>query len=458
MRGKSAVSRTIIVISIAIIFVALVLGGGIYYFLVPSQNGAEPIKIGFPAPLSGYLARDGEEQRRGLLVAVDEINKAGGLLGRPVEVVMTDVGNYEPEQVISGFEYLFAQGIDALITGYPGIGLEQGEYSLLVREGIPYTHGNTLKSHQDYCIEHPDETWNIFQMDQASDTYAINFVQMLNTLIENEEISPSNQKVAIISSEAVLYIQLGEWISELLEEQGWEISLFETTPMGTIEWGPTLLKIRNIDPAAVLFLSYVVSDSAAFVTQFRENPTNSLLYVHYTPGVPEFGELVPREVSEGVVWALNCGLLPNEKGAKFIEMYQEMFGLTEYPSYWSAPHMYDSFWVWAEAVKEVGDSKDYRAVCEAMENTDYNGVMGLFEFDKKRHEVMGYPVDAKMNYEVGDPTWRGRGLPMQNFQIRDGENHLFLYESWSQEEADNLGIPPELLWNTEDFELPPWMS
>jgi len=47
----------------------------------PLAFAAEPIKIGIVAALSGQSALSGEAITRGLSVAIDEINAAGGLLG-----------------------------------------------------------------------------------------------------------------------------------------------------------------------------------------------------------------------------------------------------------------------------------------------------------------------------------------------------------------------------------------
>ena len=52
---------------------------------------AEPIKIGYLATLTGEGATWGAHERDGAILAVEEINAAGGLLGRPLELVTYDV-------------------------------------------------------------------------------------------------------------------------------------------------------------------------------------------------------------------------------------------------------------------------------------------------------------------------------------------------------------------------------
>jgi branched-chain amino acid transport system substrate-binding protein len=50
----------------------------------------EPIKVGLVAALSGGSAKSGEGITRGLTIAIDEINAAGGILGRKLELVRRD--------------------------------------------------------------------------------------------------------------------------------------------------------------------------------------------------------------------------------------------------------------------------------------------------------------------------------------------------------------------------------
>ena len=57
---------------------------------VPSGQAAEPIKVGILHSLSGTMAISETPIKEVVLMAIDEINKAGGVLGRPVEPVIED--------------------------------------------------------------------------------------------------------------------------------------------------------------------------------------------------------------------------------------------------------------------------------------------------------------------------------------------------------------------------------
>ncbi|MGH7393139.1 MAG: ABC transporter substrate-binding protein [Candidatus Rokuibacteriota bacterium] len=53
-------------------------------------QAGEPIKIGFPIPLTGPYGAEAADQQAGAIVAVDEANQRGGVLGRKVELLVRD--------------------------------------------------------------------------------------------------------------------------------------------------------------------------------------------------------------------------------------------------------------------------------------------------------------------------------------------------------------------------------
>ena len=53
-------------------------------------NAADPIKVGVVTPLSGTYAQIGKQVRWGAELAVKEINAAGGVKGRPFELLFED--------------------------------------------------------------------------------------------------------------------------------------------------------------------------------------------------------------------------------------------------------------------------------------------------------------------------------------------------------------------------------
>ena len=72
---------------------------------VVSGWAVEPIPIGFITPLTGSPALEGAFIAQGVDLAVAEINAAGGVLGRPVKVIVED-GRADPQESTSAAEKL----------------------------------------------------------------------------------------------------------------------------------------------------------------------------------------------------------------------------------------------------------------------------------------------------------------------------------------------------------------
>ncbi|HYZ39942.1 MAG TPA: ABC transporter substrate-binding protein [Stellaceae bacterium] len=79
-----------------------------------SASGAEPIKIGFPIPLSGPTAVYGEPILKGAEMAVSEINAKGGALGRKLELLARDSKANADEAVRLARELIIKNNVDFL--------------------------------------------------------------------------------------------------------------------------------------------------------------------------------------------------------------------------------------------------------------------------------------------------------------------------------------------------------
>jgi branched-chain amino acid transport system substrate-binding protein len=53
-------------------------------------QGAGPVRIGMPLPLTGPFAALAKDMQQGAVLGVDELNAKGGILGRKVEVLFRD--------------------------------------------------------------------------------------------------------------------------------------------------------------------------------------------------------------------------------------------------------------------------------------------------------------------------------------------------------------------------------
>jgi branched-chain amino acid transport system substrate-binding protein len=80
----------------------------------------EPIKFGVQVPLTGIYAAVGTPMSNGIKMAVDEVNKAGGINGRPLEPVILDDTSDKPAQAAANAARLAQEGVPASIHSVGG--------------------------------------------------------------------------------------------------------------------------------------------------------------------------------------------------------------------------------------------------------------------------------------------------------------------------------------------------
>lgn len=112
----------------------------------------EPIRIGFIGGLSGRVADLGEGGRNGAQLAIEEKNRAGGLGGRQLELIVRDNGQ-TPEQAKQATRELLASGVIAVIgpmtSGMADSVLSVTEPAHIVTVG-PTVTARKFSGHDDY--------------------------------------------------------------------------------------------------------------------------------------------------------------------------------------------------------------------------------------------------------------------------------------------------------------------
>ncbi len=101
------------VVLIVLVTTLLLASGGMF-----AARGADPIKIGFGMALTGGLSANGKPALLALQIWKDDVNKKGGLLGRPVELVYYD-DQTNPATVPGIYTKLLdVDKVDLVVSGY----------------------------------------------------------------------------------------------------------------------------------------------------------------------------------------------------------------------------------------------------------------------------------------------------------------------------------------------------
>jgi branched-chain amino acid transport system substrate-binding protein len=89
-------------------------------------------------PLTGAAAVDGTGYKRGIELAIDEINAYGGILGRPLEPYSVDTKTMSAAEVTAAANFLIDRHkVHAVINGY-NIKPNDAEYEPIADAGIIY--------------------------------------------------------------------------------------------------------------------------------------------------------------------------------------------------------------------------------------------------------------------------------------------------------------------------------
>ena len=412
-------------------------------FLTAANNAAQaqdttPIPVGSALPMSGFAAADGIEFKNGLDLAAEEINAAGGILGRPVEIHIEDTKEMGADLVSQSMQRLIDRHeVPVIINGY-NLGTNMIEMDIAADNDILMMHYNTLISHNEKFKTDPARYYGSFQGDPPEFWYGPGCLNFLRELSTTGQWSAPNKKIAIIPSANEYSIVIANAIRDKAAEYGFEVSLFETVPFPTNQWGPTLAKLRQDPPAAIIVTHFLPQDLAQFMVQFLAQPTNSLVYMQYGPSLPAFRE-IGGEAVNGVVYSTVVGCLPDEFSRPFRESYRAKFGPTS--AFITGSQTYDGLWMWSIAAAIAGgpgapfDKDQATKIATIMRRNVYRGVNGTYRADPEGQSAYCYPT------QVADPSL---GMPHQFLQHQDYTTD------------PKLIAPP--LYATDGFIVPPWIT
>lgn len=382
---------------------------------VEEEEEVVPIKIGVAVPLTGYMASDGRDMKDGAIMAVEDINERGGVLGRPVEAIFFDTKELLAETFASAaLKLVVEEKCDFIASGYSG---ESGP-ATFVKYDVPYLYGEGSAACIDIQTGDP-EGWNVYCNNDMAYHNGRWYAETLLRIIEESGYEFPNHKLAQMGSPWEWDTDVNRGVADVLTEHGWEVVYYENFPLETREWGSALERMRELDPAIIFTEIWDCHANATFRVQFNENPMpHTLIWRGQSATMPDYIAMM-GEKAEGETMFLCFGL---PLGAKdWIERFENRFGRE--PGAMAAPN-YNQVKIWANACERAGTVEDYRAVCEAMGKYRYEDpdTGNIFDFNEERYnprnEFRGEGIYQVQNGKIvqllfGDEWFPGRKLEPQ---------------------------------------------
>lgn len=354
---------------------------------------AEPYKVGAVLSLTGTYAALGSAEKQAIELEVKRINDAGGINGRPLEVLIEDDATDEAKAVAAATKLIEQEGVIAIL-GASGTGQTMAMRGDLQRAGIPQISmaGGTVVTGQFDPL--------VFQT-PWSNTIVVPFVLSAMN-------ADGHKKIAVLSDTGGYGKDGLAVIKEQAPKAGLTIVAEETFNPGDTDVTAQLTKIKGSEADAILLWT-AGKEAAIAVKNAADLGMELPMYGGSGQARTEFIEGA-GEAAEGFVFGTGKSLIPANWGegteqfkvvSDFATRYEEAYG--QAPDIF-AGHAFDAVIILADALARAGENPSAAQLREAIEQTE--GVIGFggsFTFSATDHN--GLTADDLALYRIEGGEW-----------------------------------------------------
>jgi branched-chain amino acid transport system substrate-binding protein len=366
---------------------SVLFGAAVLLVAQTTAGAADTVRIGLLAPLTGFAAADGASVRNSVDLAVEKVNKAGGLLGKKVELVVYDDRADAKEAVALAQKLLQQDKVAALVAG---------SYSMPTRAIAPLFQDEEIPLVAAYAI-HPDVTKagnfnyrNGFLGAVEGRAAAYTAVKLLK-----------GKKIALLTSDndfgRTLAEGFNEYIAKYAKGQA-EVVSTQTYPMSEKDFKPYLSKIKEVNPD-VIFASGYYFQTGPVLKQARELGIKARIIGEEGADSPKTLEIA-GDAAEGFVIVTNLNRDDKRPFVQeFLKSYESRFKIQ--PDMVGAS-AYDAFMIICDGIRRA-KSVDGKAMRDAIAATkDFDGLTGVIKGFKNGEVVKEVQVqqvkDGRFRY------------------------------------------------------------
>ncbi len=332
-----------------------------------AQGAGNPIKLGAIQPISGQVSAYGTQTRDAIMLAVEEINAKGGVLGRKIQMVVED-DEASPDKAKNAIMKLVARD---RVIGI--IGALTSKCSLAITD---YAQGKKI------IMISPSST-----NDTVTDAGDYIFRACYNDSFQGEVVAQFSFETLKTKKAAILYDVTNDYSKGLttnfankFKALGGSVVASESYSTGDKDFNAQLTKIKAAQPD-VLFIPDYYSTVSLIAKQVRSQGLTIPMV-----GADGWDEITNNAGDE----VLNCYYSnhyspdANDNDVKsFVGKYEKKYKIT--PNALAALG-YDATYILAEAI-ERAKSTDPAKIKAAMMKTDRKFVTGKIKFNSKRNPV-----------------------------------------------------------------------
>ena len=391
--------KTIWKVSLFIIVVSLLVSGCGGNETSPQQVEQGPIVIGGALCETGIQAYLDEPAIRGAQLAVEELNKQGGILGRKVEFINID-GKSDPEVVETGAEELVKQGVVAIIApadfdfGSPASKVAQraGLVGISTAASSPL-YSSTVLGDKQFTLS----MWNT-TMGAAAADYAYK--------------DRGWKTVYVVTDDFLSYTtSLSQYFIEHFKSLGGTVMDEDHYTQGDGDFSAQLERIQALEPKPdFLYFSSYMPDLAMMIQTVRDAGINLPIVGGDSYDDPGFYSALGPKYGNNVFFVTHSwmGSEATQSMGRFLQLYEKKYGAPPDTSFVATG--WDVIMVLAQAM-EKAQSTDGAAVAKAMENMNFTLLTGKLKWStaEKGHEP---DIEAALvQIQSGKPSFIGWGKP-----------------------------------------------
>jgi branched-chain amino acid transport system substrate-binding protein len=224
-----------------------------------AAQSKDPIKIGFGMALTGPLGPNGQQALLGMKIWEEQINKKGGLLGRPVQLVYYDDKSAPAEVPAIYTKLLDVDKVDLVLGGYATNQIAPA-MPIVMRKGKAFISLFALNINSKF--KYP----NYFAMIPAGptpDSFTEGFFQVAAAQ------KPKPQTVALAAADAEFSLAACDGARANAKKYGFKVVYDKTYPPPTTDFAPIVRAVQATSPDLFVVCSYPL-DSVGMVSAVTE--------------------------------------------------------------------------------------------------------------------------------------------------------------------------------------------
>jgi branched-chain amino acid transport system substrate-binding protein len=354
-------------------------------------NGSgEPIKIGTSLPLTGEFSQPGQAAGEGYEIWQEMVNANGGLLGRPVELVIKDDASNQ-NTIVADYNALISQDeVDLLLGTFSSL-LNLPASAVAERYQMLYIEpaGGSPE------IFNRGFTYTFFSQQATADKQGEVFARWVAGLPEDER--PATAAYPTIDDPFAAPNVNG--IRAILEQAGVETVYQETYAIDTRNFDTIVNAMRAADPDLVVH-GAVFEDGVGLVrAMLRAGYNPGWLYQTSAPSHgDQYAEAIGVENTEGIIYAVSHAPQANTPGnEEFVAAYDEKFGGLP-PE--DAADAFAAGQVLQAAVEAVGNVEDQAAMADWLRANSVQTILGELEWADDGSPIGEFLIGQWQNGQV----------------------------------------------------------